>query len=109
MRRIVLMAAIMVCAWQARAATYYVIVAGLGGEPDYDQRFNAAAKDLERVFKSSGETARVYTLSGGDATASRFREGLTAIARDAKPEDSSSSDTVHLTAWNTNSISPARI
>jgi hypothetical protein len=29
---------------QARAATYYVIVAGLGGEPDYEQRFTASGK-----------------------------------------------------------------
>ena len=26
------------------ASVYYVTVAGLGGEPDYEQRFTAAAK-----------------------------------------------------------------
>ena len=31
---------------------YYVIVAGLGGEPDYEQRFTAAANDLDKVFKA---------------------------------------------------------
>ena len=44
-----------VCALQARAATYYVIVAGLGGEPDYEQRFTAAAKDLDKAFKASAK------------------------------------------------------
>ena len=28
---------------QARAATWFVIVSGIGGEPDYEQRFTAAA------------------------------------------------------------------
>jgi len=87
MRRIVLAAVMFLCGWQARAATYYVIVAGLGGEPDYEQRFTAAAKDLDRVFKSSGETAHVNTLSGTEATAARFRETLASVAREAKPDD----------------------
>jgi hypothetical protein len=87
MRRAVLIAAMVLGALQARAATYYVIVSGLGGEPDYDQRFTAAAKDLDRVFKTSGETAHVSTLSGAQATAAKFRETLESIAREAKPED----------------------
>ena len=32
----------------AHASVYYVTVAGLGGEPDYEQRFTANAKDLDR-------------------------------------------------------------
>jgi len=81
------MAAMLLGAWQARAATYYVVVAGLGGEPDYEQRFNAAAKDLDRVFKGLGDTAHVYTLNATEATAARFRQALGEVARDAKPED----------------------
>jgi hypothetical protein len=81
------MAAMLLGAWQARAATYYVVVAGLGGEPDYEQRFSAAAKDLDRVFKGLGDTAHVYTLSGTEVTAARFRQTLGEVARDAKPED----------------------
>jgi hypothetical protein len=81
--------AVLLClaALQAHAATYYVIVSGLGGEPDYDQRFTAAAKDLDRVFKAEGPAAHVTTLSGQDATAEKLREALTAVARDAKAED----------------------
>jgi hypothetical protein len=87
MKRILLLSALLLLAFQAHATTYYVIVAGLGGEPDYEQRFTAAAKDLDKVFKASSETAHVYTLSSPQATAARFRETLGDIARDAKPED----------------------
>jgi hypothetical protein len=87
MKRAVLIAAIFACAMQARAATYYVIVAGLGGEPDYEQRFTAAAKDLDKAFKASAESAHINTLTGVQATASQLRDTLGSIARDAKPED----------------------
>ncbi len=46
-----------------RAASYYVTVAGLGGEPDYEQRFTALAKDLEKLLKASGDDTHVYTLT----------------------------------------------
>jgi hypothetical protein len=71
----------------ARAAVYYVTVAGLGGEPDYEQRFTAAAKDLDKVFKAAGSTAHVYTLTGAQATAFQLKETLGAVAHDAKAED----------------------
>jgi hypothetical protein len=69
-----------------RANVYYVTVAGLGGEPDYEQRFTAAAKDLDKVFKASSG-AHVYTLTGTQATRARLTETMTAVAREAKPED----------------------
>jgi hypothetical protein len=71
----------------ARADTYYVTVAGLGGEPDYEQRFTAAAKDLDKVFRAAGSTAHVYTLSGAQATAAQLRQTLGEVARDAKADD----------------------
>jgi hypothetical protein len=71
----------------ARADTYYVIVAGLGGEPDYEQRFTAAAKDLNRIFTSAGGTAHVYTLTRTQATAVQLKLALAAVARDAKADD----------------------
>jgi hypothetical protein len=83
-------AAIAMCAAlanPARAATYYVIVAGLGGEPDYDQRFTGAANDLDRIFSSAGPSAHVVSLTGVNATSARLREALTSVARDAKPDD----------------------
>ncbi|MGA7341885.1 MAG: hypothetical protein WBE72_06540 [Terracidiphilus sp.] len=86
-RRAGLLAALCVLAIQVRAATYYVIVAGLGGEPDYEQRFAAAANDLDRIFKSEGPAARVYTLTGANSTAARFNDAMAAVTRLAKPDD----------------------
>lgn len=76
-----------ICVPHAFAATYYVIVAGLGGEPEYEQRFTASAKDAEKAFKESGVTAHTYLFTGTDATASRFKEALNTVAHSAKPED----------------------
>jgi hypothetical protein len=87
MKRALLLAMLCVLVMRARADTYYVIVAGLGGEPDYEQRFTAAAKDLNRIFTSAGSASHVYTLTGAQATASQLRQTLDAVARDAKPDD----------------------
>ena len=76
-----------VAALPAHAAVYYVTVAGLGGEPDYEQRFTAAAKDLDKAFRSTGASAHVYTLTGNDATQTRLRATLQTIASEAKPSD----------------------
>ena len=71
----------------ARAATYYVTVAGLGGEPDYEQRFTAEANELDRILKGSGGEPHVYTLSGVQATAAKLEETMAEVARQAKPDD----------------------
>jgi hypothetical protein len=87
MKRAVLLVSACLLALEAHAATFYLIVAGLGGEPDYEQRFTAAANDLDRIFKSAGPTARVYTLVGPQATAARFRDTIDTIEREAKGDD----------------------
>jgi len=87
MKRALLLVSTCLLALEAHAATFYVIVAGLGGEPDYDQRFTATANDLDRIFKSGGTTARVYTLVGAQATAARLRETINTIEREAKADD----------------------
>ena len=71
----------------AQAAPYYVTVAGLGGEPDYEQRFTALAKDLDKLFKAAASDAHVYTLTGADSTKAHLTDTLSSIAREAKPED----------------------
>lgn len=87
MKMALLLAAACALALNARAATYTVIVGGLGGEPDYEQRFAAAAKDLDRIFTAAGPTSHVYTLSGPQATAAHFQDTMTTVAREARPED----------------------
>ena len=70
-----------------QASPYYVTIAGLGGEPDYEQRFTALAKDLDKLFKAAASDAHVYTLTGGDATKTHLTDTLAQIAHEAKPED----------------------
>jgi hypothetical protein len=72
---------------RAQGATYYVIVAGLGGEPDYEQRFTAAANDMDRILKTASPTVHVATLTGKQATAAQLKQALEAVAHDARPED----------------------
>jgi hypothetical protein len=82
--------AALVCAalaLQARASTWFVIVSGIGGEPDYEQRFTAAANELDRIFKAEGPAVHVTTLTGDHATAAQLRDALATVAREAKPED----------------------
>ena len=71
----------------ARAASYFVTVAGLGGEPDYEQRFTALAKDLDKLLKDSGGDAHVYTLTGSDATKAHLTDTMNTIAHEAKADD----------------------
>jgi hypothetical protein len=71
----------------AHAATYYITVAGLGGEADYEQRFEGLAGDLDKLLKQSGGDLHVYTLSGKDATRARVNEVFGTVAREAKAED----------------------
>ncbi|KAA6458350.1 hypothetical protein DYQ86_20775 [Acidobacteria bacterium AB60] len=87
MRRAGLALMLLVLAVPARAATFFVIVAGLGGEPDYEQRFTAAANDLDRIFKSANPSAQVATLTGAQATAAQLKARLAAIGGNARPDD----------------------
>jgi hypothetical protein len=80
-------AALLLAALPTRAGIYYVTVAGLGGEPDYEQRFSAMANDLDKLLKASGGEAHVFTLSGAQATRGQMTEVLGEIAKQAKPED----------------------
>jgi hypothetical protein len=85
MRRALLF--VLMTALSAHASVYYVTVAGLGGEPDYEQRFTANARDLDKLFKESGSSAHVYTLTGTQATRAQLTQIMASIAHDAKPED----------------------
>jgi hypothetical protein len=69
----------------ARAESYFVTVAGLGGEPDLDQRFTEWAKSLDQVLHN--ETgAKVETLYGADATKANVEAKLRALTS-TKPDD----------------------
>jgi hypothetical protein len=71
----------------ARADVYFVNVSGLGGEPDYEQRFTALAADLDRITKAGGAASHVVTLSGPQATRDHLQQALLDIAGAAHADD----------------------
>ncbi len=71
----------------ANAANYYVTIAGLGGEEEYEQRFTGLAKEIDKLLKTSSAGARVETLSGATATKAKLAEVLAGIAKTATAQD----------------------
>jgi hypothetical protein len=72
----------------AFGATYILTVAGLGGEPDYEQRFAGLATDTDKILKTGAQSDRVVeTLKGADATRAKVEASLNRIAAQAKPAD----------------------
>jgi hypothetical protein len=69
------------------AATYYLAIAGLGGEPDYEARFAGLAVDLQKSLSASAGEKQVETLSGASATKAAIRAALDRMASAAKPAD----------------------
>jgi hypothetical protein len=70
------------------ATTYFLTVAGLGGEPDYEQRFALLATDTDKLLRAGGATDRVIeTLKGPDATKAKIDAALSRIAGQAKSQD----------------------
>ena len=56
----------------APAATFYVNLAGIGGELDYTQRFKMWADDIDGSLKKAGGDSAVNTMIAGSHRASRF-------------------------------------
>jgi hypothetical protein len=68
--------------------TYFVIVGGLGGEPDYEQRFHSYVTDLEKLCRTlAGEAGRVTALSGKTATREAVQNELERLAGSTTPAD----------------------
>jgi hypothetical protein len=70
------------------AKTFYVVVAGLGGEPEYVQRFEAVSGEAASSIKAAGGDNEVTWLYGKEATKTNFRSSLEQVAQAAKPSDS---------------------
>jgi hypothetical protein len=82
MRILLLLAAAMA----APGATYYVTVAGLGGDPLFDQRFNGLAQELDKLVRTTPDS-KVTTLMGPEAVKVRIRAALDEAAKNGKAED----------------------
>lgn len=80
-------ALLLMAAGLAHATTFFVTVAGLGGEPDYEQRFKAQAEEIDKLIRAGGPDIKVQTLSGPQATKAQIQSVLSQIAREAKPTD----------------------
>ena len=70
-----------------RAETFYLTVAGLGGEPEYEQRFTGWAKDLDKLLKTAEPNAHVDTLIGPGAVKTAIEAKLRDYAKQAKADD----------------------
>jgi hypothetical protein len=67
-------------------AAHFVIVGGLGGEPDYEQRFSSYAADLDKIARAgSGE---VTLLSGKTATREALQGAFERVSKSATRDDS---------------------
>jgi hypothetical protein len=69
----------------APAATFYLTIAGLGGEADYTQRFKMWAEDIDGSLKKAGGEASVTTMIAPQLEQIRAR--FAELAKQAKPGD----------------------
>jgi hypothetical protein len=82
------LAALLLCSsLSLLAGTCYLTVSGLGGEPDYEQRFVSLAKTVDKILREGGTEAHVETLYGAAATRERVRAALEAFSRDCRAGD----------------------
>ena len=69
------------------ATTFYVTVAGLGGEQEYAQRFQSQAQEIDKLIRAGGPDANVQTLFGDKAAKAQVQSALASVAKQAKPGD----------------------
>ena len=82
MRTLALLAAM---AMSAQGATFYLNMAGIGGELDYTQRFKMWAEDIDSSLKKAGGESAVATMIA--PTREQVRAKFADIARQAKATD----------------------
>jgi len=72
----------------AHAELYYLIVGGLGGEAEYQDRFDQDTKALAAVARRTTSQNRVQVLTGEAATREALVKGLESLRARAKAADS---------------------
>ena len=86
--RAVCIASLSLTAQFVSAASHTVVISGLGGEPQYEERFRANADEIARIAEGLAEApGQVVRLVGADATRDAIRRELKALAERAKPDD----------------------
>jgi 3-phenylpropionate/cinnamic acid dioxygenase small subunit len=77
---------LLLAALAAPAATFYVTISGLGGEPDYDQRFKMWAQDIDSSLKKAGTPdPDIVTLIA--PTREQIRARFASLASNVKATD----------------------
>lgn len=72
----------------AFAASYTLIVSGLGGEPQYEERFRENAEEIATSAQGMAEAPEhVVTLTGANATRTAIRRELKALATRVRQDD----------------------
>jgi hypothetical protein len=72
-------------AMSAHAESYFLTVAGLGGESEFESRFTDWASSLDKIYRAD-PSAKVDTLSGAQATKANVEAKLRALTA-TKPDD----------------------
>jgi hypothetical protein len=72
----------------AHAEVYYLIVAGLGGEPAYEEQFAKDAEALAAVARRTTSPSRVMLLKGEGATRDALVASLESLKTRTRPADS---------------------
>ncbi len=72
----------------AGAATFTFVVAGLGGEPEYEQRFREQAAAIAEAAKKAGEESQVVVLTGEQARRDSVRREFQEFAAKMQANDS---------------------
>ncbi len=89
MSRRPLLALLLLCAaLPVRAELYYLIVGGLGGEPKYQERFDADVASIAAVARRTSGDNRVVVLKGEAATREALVKGIESLGKRAKAADS---------------------
>lgn len=70
-----------------QAANYYLIVAGLGGTPEYQTQFDKWASDLEHNLQANGPDAHIQKMTGAAVTRDNLRRTFTELASNVHPDD----------------------
>lgn len=78
--------AFLLVAATAWPATFYITVAGLGGDPLYDTRFVGLATEMDKLVRTT-PGATVVTLTGPQATKERLRAALDEASKKATAAD----------------------
>ena len=78
----------LLCAAQAQAATQVLVIAGLGGEAQYEERFTQWSQTMAgAAVTATGNKDSVVRLAGEGATREAITRELTRIARAVGPGD----------------------